>query len=170
MNINHNNSGTHDYRTSKDSKYSAKDQISRAMEIQKYLQEDVTSPVQALRKELDMMRSELIWYENKYPSEDMSRKKERIIRLELICRSLEKCEPVDVMRMIQEKLIEAYHSKFNPDCACIWIPLRNDVPEPVYAKPAIIDLIGWDISTPYEYNYVGLGNAGGFICSQEEKY
>lgn len=144
--------------------------IREMMDAASVLSEGVKSPVQQLRKEIDLMRSELVWYESKHPEMDTSKRRARIQRLDLICRSLEKCEPVDVMRMIQEKLVEAYHSKFNPDCACIWIPLRNDVPEPVYAKPAIIDLIGWDISTPHEYNYVGLGNAGGFICSQEEKY
>lgn len=51
----------------------------------------------------------------------------------------------------------------------MWLPLSPCVADLLHAKPAVIDLIGWDISTPYDYNYVGLANAGGFICSDTDE-
>ena len=53
------------------------------------LQQQVTSPVQQLRKEIDLMRSELSWYEKKYPESDTTKRRERLMRLEVICKSLE---------------------------------------------------------------------------------
>ena len=123
------------------------------------------SPVQQLRREVDLMRSELAWHESKHPDADPSKRRERLQRLELICRSLEGCEPVYLMPIIRDKLSEAKRNKFNPDCACVWLPLKPNVPDLLYARPAIVDLVGWEIHTPYDYNYVGLANAGGFICS-----
>lgn len=123
------------------------------------------SPVQQLRREIDLMRSELVRYESKHPEADTSKRRARIQRLELICRSLEGCEPVSLMPIIRDKLSEAKRNKFNPDCACVWMPLKPNVPDLLYARPAIVDLVGWEIHTPYDYNYVGLANAGGFICS-----
>ena len=55
-----------------------------------------------------------------------------------------------------------------PDCACVWLPLSPCVADLLHAKPAIIDFVGWDINTPYDYSYVGLANAGGFICSDTD--
>ena len=119
------------------------------------LQQQVTSPVQQLRKEIDLMRSELSGYEKRYPESDTTKRRERLLRLEVICKSLESCEPISLMPLIRDKLNEARRHKFNPDCACVWLPLSPCVADLLHAKPAVIDLIGWDISTPYDYNYVG---------------
>lgn len=132
------------------------------------LSEGMASPVSQLREEVDLMRSELAWYESKHPEADTSKRRARLQRLELICRSLEGCEPVSLMPIIQDKLSEAKREKFDPDCTAVWLPLKPNVPDLLYARPAIIDLVGWDIRTAYDYNYVGLANAGGFICSQIE--
>lgn len=139
--------------------------IGELMKAASTLSEGIESPVQLLRQEVDLMRAELAWYESKHPEIDTSKRKERINRLELICRTLEGCEPVSLMPIIRDKLSEAKRDKFNPDCACVWLPLQPDVPDLLHARPAIVDLVGWDILTPYDYNYVGLANAGGFICS-----
>lgn len=142
--------------------------IGQLMEAASALSEGIESPVQQLRQEIDLMRSELAWYENKHPKVDTSKRRARLQRLDMICRSLEGCEPVSLMPVIRDKLAEAKREKFEADCAAVWLPLKPNVPDLLYARPAIIDLIGWEIHTPYDYNYVGLGNAGGFICSQIE--
>lgn len=139
--------------------------IGHLMEAASALSEGIESPVQQLRQEVDLMRSELVWYESKHPEADTSKRRARLQRLELICRSLEGCEPVSLMPIIRDKLSEAKRDKFDPDCAAVWLPLKPNVPDMLHARPAIIDLIGWEIHTPYDYNYVGLANAGGFICS-----
>ena len=139
--------------------------IGQLMEAASILSEGMASPVSKLREEVDLMRSELAWYESKYPEADTSKRRARLQRLELICRSLEGCEPVSLMPIIRDKLTEANRDKFYPDCACVWIPLKPNVPDLLHARPAIVDLIGWEIHTPYDYNYVGAANAGGFICS-----
>ncbi len=125
----------------------------------------VASPVQQLREEINIMRAELSWFENKHPEADTSKRRERLQRLDLICRSLEGCEPISLMPIIRDKLSEAKREKFDPDCAAVWLPLKPNVPDLLHARPAIIDLVGWEINTQYDYNYVGLANAGGFICS-----
>lgn len=142
--------------------------IGQLMEAASILSEGVESPVQQLREEIDLMRSELVWYENKHPEVDTSKRRARLQRLDMICRSLEGCEPVSLMPIIRDKLTEAKRDKFDPDCAAVWLPLKPNVPDLLHARPAIIDLVGWDIRTAYDYNYVGAGNAGGFICSQTE--
>lgn len=139
--------------------------IGQLMEAASILSEGVESPVQQLREEIDLMRSELVWYENKHPEVDTSKRRARLQRLDMICRSLEGCEPVSLMPIIRDKLTEAKREKFDPDCAAVWLPLKPNVPDLLHARPAIIDLVGWDIRTAYDYNYVGLANAGGFICS-----
>ncbi len=139
--------------------------IGQLMEAASALSEGIESPVQQLREEIDLMRSELAWYESKHPEADTSKRRARLQRLELICRSLEGCEPVSLMPIIRDKLSEAKRDKFDPDCAAVWIPIKPNVPDLLHARPAIIDLIGWEIHTPYDYNYVGIANAGGFICS-----
>lgn len=139
--------------------------IGEMMNAASVLSESVGSPVQQLRKEIDLMRSEIMWFESKHPEIDTSKRRARLQRLELICRSLEGCEPIELMPIIRDKLSEAKRNKFDPDCACVWIPLKPDVPDLLHARPAIIDLVDWEIHTPYDYNYVGLANAGGFICS-----
>lgn len=133
------------------------------------LQEGVNSPVQQLRKEIDLMRSELTWYESKYPDADTTKRWDRLHRLEIICQSIEACEPISLMKTIREKLMEAKKHKFDPDCACIWLPLSPVVGDILHARPVIIDLIGWDISSPYDYDHVGEANAGGFICSDTDE-
>lgn len=139
--------------------------IGQLMEAASALSEGIESPVQSLKREVDLMRSELVWYESKHPEADTSKRRARLQRLELICRSLEGCEPVSLMPIIRDKLSEAKRDKFDPDCAAVWIPIKPNVPDLLHARPAIIDLIGWEIHTPYDYNYVGIANAGGFICS-----
>lgn len=139
--------------------------IGQLMEAASILSEGVESPVQQLREEIDLMRSELVWYENKHPEVDTSKRRARLQRLDMICRSLEGCEPVSLMPIIRDKLTEAKREKFDPDCAAVWLPLKPNVPDLLHARPAIVDLVGWDIRTAYDYNYVGLANAGGFICS-----
>ena len=139
--------------------------IGQLMEAASILSEGVESPVQQLREEIDLMRSELAWYESKYHEVDTSKRRARLQRLDMICRSLEGCEPVSLMPIIRDKLTEAKREKFDPDCAAVWLPLKPNVPDLLHARPAIIDLVGWDIRTAYDYNYVGLANAGGFICS-----
>ena len=139
--------------------------IGQLMEAASVLSEGIESPVQQLRREVDLMRSELAWYESKHPEADTSKRRERLQRLDLICRSLEGCEPVSMMPIIRDKLSEAKREKFDPDCAAVWLPLKPNVPDLLHARPAIIDLVGWEINTQYDYNYVGLANAGGFICS-----
>lgn len=142
--------------------------IGEMMAAASALSEGIESPVQQLRQEIDLMRAELAWYESKHPEADTSKRRARLQRLDMICRSLEGCEPVSLMPVIRDKLAEAKREKFEADCAAVWLPLKPNVPDLLYARPAIIDLIGWEIHTPYDYNYVGLGNAGGFICSQIE--
>lgn len=143
--------------------------IGSLMTASRILQEGINSPVQQLGKEIDLMRSELVWYEKKYPNIDITKRRERIIRMEAIYRALEECEPIQIMKTIREKLAEATKHKFNPDCACVWLPLSPNIGDLLHARPAIIDLVGWDIKTPYDYNYVGLGNSGGFICSDTDE-
>ena len=144
--------------------------IGNIMSATAILQKQMESPVQLLRKEVDIMRSELIWYEKKHPDFDTSKKRERLYRLEMIIQSLKACEPLSIMSTIHSKLAEAAKHKFDPDCACVWLPLKYEVLELVYASPAIIDLVGWDILTPYDNNYVGIGNAGGyFVCSNTDE-
>ena len=130
------------------------------------LSESVGSPVQQLRKEIDLMRSEIMWFESKHPEMDTSKRRARLQRLELICRALEGCEPIELMPVIRDKLAEARRQDFKPDCACVWLPLLTDVPDLLHARPAIIDMVGWDISSERDYDLVGLANGGGFICSQ----
>ena len=48
------------------------------------LQQQVTSPVQQLRKEIDLMHFELSWYEKRYPESDTTKRRERLLRLEVI--------------------------------------------------------------------------------------
>ena len=139
--------------------------IGQLMEAALTLSEGVESPVQQLRQEVDLMRAELAWYEGKHPEVDTSKRRARLQRLEFICRSLEGCEPVSLIKVINGKLSEAYREKFDPDCACVWLPLKPNVPDLLHARPAIIDLVGWDIMTDHDYGLVGAGNAGGFICS-----
>ena len=132
------------------------------------LSEGLVSPVQQLRREVDLMRSELAWFENKHPEVDTSKRRERLQRLDVICRSLEGCEPVSLMPIIRDKLSEAKREKFDPDCAAVWLPLKPNVPDLLHARPAIIDLVGWEIHSIRDYDLVGIANAGGFICSQIE--
>ena len=139
--------------------------IGEMMAAASVLAEGIESPVQQLREEIDLIRSELVWYENKHPEVDTSKRRARLQRLDMICRSLEGCEPISLMPIIRDKLSEAKRDKFDPDCAAVWLPLKPNVPDLLHARPAIIDLVGWDIRTAYDYNYVGLANAGGFICS-----
>ena len=139
--------------------------IGQLMEAASVLSEGIESPVQQLRREVDLMRSELAWYESKHPEADTSKRRERLQRLDLICRSLEDCEPVSLMPTIRNKLAEAHREKFDPDCAAVWLPLKPNVPDLLHARPAIIDLVGWKIHTAHDYALVGAGNAGGFICS-----
>ena len=139
--------------------------IGQLMEAASVLSEGIESPVQQLRREIDLMRSELVWYESKHPDIDTSKRRARLQRLELICRSLEGCEPVSLMPIIRDKLTEAKRDKFDPDCACVWLPLKTNVPDLLHARPAIIDLVGWEIHTAHDYALVGAGNAGGFITS-----
>lgn len=139
------------------------------MTASRILQEGVNSPVQQLRKIVDTMRSELTWYKAKYPNADTTKRRDRLSELEIVCQSLEACEPIFLMKTIREKLAEAKKHKFDPDCACIWLPLSPVVGDILYARPAIIDLVGWDISSPYDYDHVGEANAGGFICSDSDE-
>lgn len=143
--------------------------IGSLMTASRLLQEGISTPVQQLRKVVDTMRSGLVWYEGKYPNSDTTKRRDLLKQLELICQSLEACEPISLMPIIREKLTEAKKHKFDPDCACVWIPLAPVVGDLLHARPAIIDLVGWDISTPYDYNYVGAANAGGFICSDTDE-
>lgn len=139
------------------------------MTASRLLQEGVNSPVQQLRKIVDTMRSSLVWYEKKYPDSDTSKRRELLQQLEIVCQSLEACEPISLMKTIHTKLAEAKKHKFDPDCACVWLPLSPVVSDILYARPAIIDLVGWDISSPYDYDHVGEANAGGFICSDTDE-
>ena len=139
--------------------------IGQLMEAASALSEGIESPVQQLRREIDLMRSELVWYESKHPETDTSKRRERLQRLDMICRSLENCEPVSLMPIIRDKLSEAKRDKFDPDCAAVWIPIKPNVPDLLHARPAIIDLVGWEIHSIRDYDLVGIANAGGFICS-----
>lgn len=139
--------------------------IGEMMAAASTLSEGIASPVQQLREEINIMRAELSWFENKHPEADTSKRRARLQRLDLICRSLEDCEPISLMPIIRDKLTEAKRDRFDPDCACVWIPLKPNVPDLLHARPAIIDLVGWDIMTDHDYALVGAGNAGGFITS-----
>lgn len=139
------------------------------MTASRILQEGVNSPVQQLRKIVDTMRSGLVWYEKKSPNSDTSKRRELLQQLEIICQSLEACEPIFLMKTIRTKLAEAKKHKFDPDCACVWLPLAPIVGDMIHARPAIIDLVGWDISSPYDYDHVGELNGGGFICSDTDE-
>ena len=139
------------------------------MTASRLLQEGVNSPVQQLRKIVDTMRSGLVWYEKKYPNSDTSKRRELLQQLEIVCQSMEACEPISLMKTIRTKLMEAKKHKFDPDCACVWIPLVPVVGDILHARPAIIDLVGWKISSPYDYDHVGEANAGGFICSDSDE-
>lgn len=139
--------------------------IGEMMAAASTLSEGIESPVQQLRQEVDLMRSELVWYESKHQEADTSKRRARLQRLELICRTLEGCEPVSLMPIIRDKLSEAKRDKFDPDCAAVWLPLKPNVPDLLHARPAIIDLVGWEINSARDYDLVGLANAGGFICS-----
>ena len=56
-------------------------EIGNIMSATAILQKQMESPVQLLRKEVDIMRSELIWYEKKHPDFDTSKKRERLYGL-----------------------------------------------------------------------------------------
>ena len=141
--------------------------IGSLMTATKIISEKVDNPVGLLRAEINAMKNGLKWYEKNYPNTDTTKKSELINRLNSICESLEACEPISVMRTISSKLSEAAKHKFRPDCACVWIPLTPNVPDIHYAKPAIIDLVGWNILTQYDYNHVGMCN-GTFITSNTD--
>ena len=85
------------------------------------LQQQVVSPVQQLRKEIDLMRSELLWYERKYKDSDTTKRRERLQRLEVICKSLESCEPVSLMPLIREKLNEARRRRGQGAALCDFV-------------------------------------------------
>ena len=142
--------------------------IGSLMEASTILHAGVTSPVAALRQEINQMKSELRWYQEKNPQTDTVKRSERLCRLELIVREIEWCEPINVTRIIREKLTEAIKDRFNPDVACIWMPLRASMPDILHARPAIIDLTGWTISSEYDYDHVGALN-GAYIASDTDE-
>ena len=100
--------------------------IGQLMEAASVLSEGIESPVQQLREEIDLMRSELVWYENKHPEVDTSKRRARLQRLDMICRSLEGCEPVSLMPIIRDKLTEAKREKFLQFMAWSYIDLYRE--------------------------------------------
>jgi len=134
------------------------------------LNKGLDNPVARLRTIVDDMRSKLKWYNSKHPEVDSCKRWQLIQELELICQALEKCEPITLMATIRKLLNDAYRDKFNPNCAQVWLPLTTDldVSDLSSARPAVIDLVGWDIRFPSQYDLIG-SRLGKYICSNEEE-
>jgi hypothetical protein len=144
--------------------------IGQLMQASTILNNGIDNPVSRLRSLVDDMRNQLRWYKSKYPDADTTKRWQLIQELELILQTLEKCEPIGLVKLIHEKLEDAYRDKFNPNCAQVWLPLTTDldVHDLSAARPAIIDLIGWDIRFESQYDLIG-SRFGKYICSDEEE-
>lgn len=146
------------------------------MNIGKLMQAAITlsqaseSPVQKLRAITSDMLANLKWYETKHPEADTSKRRDLIAKLDVICRKLEECEPIDLMRIIRQKLMEAKKDQFRPDTAVIIIPLTPDFPGIYDCNPAFIDLTGWEMSSERDYDLIGSGiNSKKYICSDTDE-
>ena len=144
--------------------------VGQIMQASAILQQGINNPVARLRSLIDDMRSKLKWYNSKYPDADTTKRWQLIQELDLICMSFEKCEPIGLVKLIHEKLEDAYRDKFNPNCAQVWLPLTTDLDahDLSAARPAVIDLVGWDIRFESQYDLIG-SRFGKYICSDEEE-
>lgn len=115
----------------------------------------VDNPVGQLRLIVDRMDTDLIHYKSKYPeaAASINKRADLINSLDDICRTLEQCEPIDVWRMIWGKLDEAKNIEFTPDIAMVYIPLKVNLPSYAEAKQVVIDLCGYAMDNPRDYDY-----------------
>lgn len=139
--------------------------IGQLMQASEILQQGIDNPVPRLRSLVDDMRSRLKWYNDKYPEIDTSKRWQLIQELELICMTLEKYEPIELMKTIRRGLDDAARNSLNPDCAEIWVPLKSDVDirNINKLKIAVIDLVGFDFDSPYLYDLIG----SRLVCAEE---
>ena len=136
------------------------------MENQRIVEEILKDPSVSLRRIVAKLSSKLSWFEKQYPHVDTTSKHDLIFELDDIRDTLDKCAPITLMYSIKEKLKEPALDKYPADCAVVLLPLKKDVPGIQYAHPAIIDLVGWDVTNPREYNYIGcLNGRGTYITS-----
>lgn len=113
----------------------------------------VDNPIGKLRKIITQMESDLNWYRANYPESNTAKKAELITQLDNICTTLEQCEPIDVWRVIWDKLNLARLHEFNGDLALVYFPLKPNLPDYATAKQVIIDLCGFNFSNPRDYEY-----------------
>jgi len=142
--------------------------IGTLMQASAILNRGVDNPVARLRSIIGDMRSKLKYYNSKHPVNDTSKRWQLIQELGLICQTLEKCEPITLMATIRKLLNDAYRDEFNPNCAQIWLPLTTDLDahDLSAARPAVIDLVGWDIRFESQYDLIG-SRFGKYVCSDE---
>jgi hypothetical protein len=114
------------------------------------------NPIGQLRLIVDQMDVNLVQYKRKYPDSitSINKRADLINALDEICRALEQCEPIDIWRLIWDKLNHARHHEFNGDMALVYFPLKPDLPDYATAKQIVIDLCGYSFENPrgYEYN------------------
>lgn len=128
------------------------DTIGTTMESTIQEMNGVRYPVQRLRGIITGMVADLNWYQSKYPEKNTERRRQLIKDLDSVCRTLEACEPVEVWRMIWEKLGEARKEKYNGDIALVYFPLKPELPRYYEARQIVVDLCGYNLN-PVEYDY-----------------
>lgn len=141
--------------------------IGQLMQASAILQQGINNPVARLRTIVDDMRNKLKYYNGKHPETDTSKRWQLLQELELICQTLEKCEPISLMPIINKQLQDAYRDDFHPDVAVIILPLKSYVQDLLHCRPAYIDLVGFGVDNPREFDYLGMLN-GQYICEGEE--
>lgn len=113
----------------------------------------VDNPIGKLRKIITQMESDLEWYRVKFPESNAAKKADLINQLDNICKTLEQYEPIDVWRMIWDKLNLARLCDFDGDIALVYFPLKPNLPDYSEAKQIVIDLCGYDLKNPRDYEY-----------------
>ena len=126
--------------------------IGEMMQAASAMKGGIDNPVTQLRKLIDGMKSGLSYYEKMNPEANTTKRRELIMRLELICQTLEQSGPLDVWNVIWEKLGEARREKFNADTALVYFPLKTILPRYNESKQVVIDLCGYNLE-PYAYDY-----------------
>lgn len=115
----------------------------------------INNPIGRFRAIVEQMDADLIQYKRKYPDSTTSinKRTDLINELDEICRTLEQYEPIDVWRMIWDKLNLARLCDFDGDIALVYFPLKPNLPDYSEAKQIVIDLCGYDLKNPRDYEY-----------------
>lgn len=126
--------------------------IGSLMAASDILRDGVSTPATLLRKEIDLMRSELVWLEKNHPGVNTTKKWEHLHRLDIICQSLERSGPISVWKLIWERLGEAKRDNFSADIALVYFPLKSALPAYHASKQIVVDMCGYNLM-PLEYDY-----------------